>query len=119
MPREKFWKRLKRLLSAPRIDDQASVDGAGAPLTPTDRQLLEELRGEVHRLQFEWADVLDKINRWASRQAARQRSEVTRALEGADAPAAAAEAPPATNNVAELKAQLRRQAFGNRIGRLG
>jgi hypothetical protein len=90
-------------------------------LEASDRELLELLRRDVQTLRFEWADVLDKINRWASRQAARQKNDTLRALELE--PPAAEEAAPASGpapgqSTAELKAQLRRKAYGLR-GRAG
>jgi hypothetical protein len=91
-------------------------------LPPSDRELLEQLRHDVQAIRFEWADVLDKINRWASRQAARTKNDTLRALEleqspGEEAPAQAA-GPAAGQSTAELKAQLRRKAYGLR-GRTG
>jgi hypothetical protein len=109
-----LWKRLRTALIGPRREDRQPVE-----LPPSDKELLAELRREVGSLRFEWADVLDKINRWASRQAARTRNDTLRALElepaGEEAPAPA---PAAGQNLAELKAQLRHKAFGLR-GRTG
>jgi len=58
-----------------------------APPTPPDpslrelvlitRQELTELKTDLQGIRMEWADTLSKINRWAAKEAARQR----RALE--------------------------------------
>lgn len=37
---------------------------------------VEACAGEVRRLRTEWVDVLDKINAWAAREAARSRRSI-------------------------------------------
>jgi hypothetical protein len=80
---------------------------------------LSQLTADVAGLRLEWAEILDKINRWASRQAARDRRRASAELDGLeiaeDAPGDAnggedgVEVGPAGNAAqrAALKAHLR------------
>lgn len=57
------------------------------PPDPTLRELViqlsstvGELKAELASIRFEWAEVLDKINRWSAREAARRRRDVGASL---------------------------------------
>lgn len=103
---------LKRLLNGRQRPEPAPAEA----LAPSALEQLAQLQRDVQAIRFEWADTLDKINRWASRQAARQRLDTHRALESdATEQLQLPEAAP-SNNIADLKAQLRRQAFQRRTG---
>lgn len=60
---------------------------------------LSQLSADLAGLRLEWAEVLDKINRWASRQAARERRRAAVVLDelGQDGQEIAEDAPGATN----------------------
>jgi hypothetical protein len=55
---------------------------------------LSQLTSDDAGLRLEWAEILDKINRWASRQAARDRRRAGSQLDGLEI---AEDAPGATN----------------------
>lgn len=89
--------------------------GADTPLAVK----VSQLEGELAGIRLEWAEVLDKINRWASRQAARERQRAVRELGNlAEAPETHEDAPGPTNggesgsmaDRASAKAQLRARA---------
>lgn len=115
-----LWKRLRIALNAPLSHEQGIPEGAGSvvelpepePLSASDREVLDALVAEVKQLRIEWAETLDKVNRWASRQAARQRKELHANLDAAmaDEPAAAA----LPSQPADVKAELRRRFFARR-----
>jgi hypothetical protein len=59
---------------------------------------LSQLESDLAGLRLEWAEVLDKLNRWASRQSARERRRAVAQLdELGDGPEIAQEAAGATN----------------------
>lgn len=77
---------------------------------------LSKLEGQLTTLRMEWAEVLDKINAWASRQAARDRRAAGKALEASlndDPPADGVQGTPPTGPVS--KDELRRRAFGGSL----
>lgn len=61
---------------------------------------------EMSAISLSWAETLDKINRWAGRQAARHRRDIDAALQESPGPAEQ-ESP-----MHETKAQLRRRLMG-------
>lgn len=74
-------------------------------LTVTDlRGKIEQQNSEMATLRLEWADTLDRIQRWASRQGARHRRDIEAAL---------TEHPQASAPAAESKDELRRRVFSN------
>jgi len=86
--------------------------------TPLHTQV-QLLATELASLRLEWAEVLDKINRWASRQAARERQRAVRELSAmSDDQETLQEAQGPTNDAgmgsqadrATIKAQLRARA---------
>jgi hypothetical protein len=98
--------------------------GAPLPTTPADAGgAAFATQGDLEVLRLEWAEVLDKLARWTSRQAARERrrveSDLNQLAEGSealqDAPGdpngggPGVDAPPSLNGPqrAALKAQLR------------
>lgn len=114
-----LWNRLKTALAAPPDDAEqlAQLPPAPAieaePLPPSERELLDEVVREMGQMRIEWAETLDKINRWASRQAARQRKEINQNL---DAITSAAEhEATAPSNAPVDKSELRRRAFALRV----
>lgn len=60
---------------------------------------LSQLTSDLAGIRLEWAEVLDKLNRWASRQSARERRRTVAQLDGltGDGPEVAEDAPGATN----------------------
>jgi hypothetical protein len=60
---------------------------------------LSHLTADVAALRLEWSEVLDKLNRWAKRQTARDRRQVHGQLDelGQEGPEIAEDAPGATN----------------------
>jgi hypothetical protein len=60
---------------------------------------LSQLTSDLAGLRLEWAEVLDKLNRWASRQSARERRRAVAQLDhlSGDGPEVAEDAPGATN----------------------
>jgi hypothetical protein len=88
-----------------------------------------ELEARESQLQLAWGETLDKLGRWASKQAARERRRVDRDLDqlAADGPETLQDAPGDTNgggpvvqvggsDRVAIKAQLRRQAAQLRFG---
>lgn len=60
---------------------------------------LSQLTSDLAGLRLEWAEVLDKLNRWASRQSARERRRAVAQLDqlSGDGPEIAEDASGATN----------------------
>jgi hypothetical protein len=89
-----------------------------APLSEPVEAQLATLRAKMTALETEWADTLDKIQRWTARENARKRRAAARALEGEgsdspDAPEGLTEAGnghPVSRkgHLRQLAAQLRR-----------
>ena len=83
---------------------------------PTLRELVSRLNHDVSGLQselaairFEWAEVLDKINRWSAREAARRRRDVNAALSD-QRPQGDPDPAPAGDRAGESKLALWRKA---------
>lgn len=100
----------------PPPDDDAIASSIQAQLS----QLTSDLAG----LRLEWAEVLDKLNRWASRQSARERRRAVAQLDqlSGDGPEIAEDAPGATNgqeqgNGAHLDRSAAKAALRARITR--
>jgi hypothetical protein len=105
---------LKRPPESLRIDDRPGGDPGPLPeasLSQTDREALAQLADEFQRMRLEWAEVLDKVNRWAGRQAARQRKEL---LDNLDTASADDHEAPAVMNGRASKDDLRRQFAASR-----
>lgn len=113
---------------APELVETASEDApeptiADDPSLLPDRQRMLALEGDVAQLRLEWAETLDKLSNWASRQAARDRKVFGKQL-AADpeesrelAPMSQAESTGAAPTKQELRArlaQLQRKAIGGR-----
>lgn len=89
-----------------------------APTTATDPTLRElvshlshdvsELKSELANIRFEWAEVLDKINRWSAREATRRRRDTMRALSD-DPPQATQEPASGADRAAQSKLELWRK----------
>lgn len=90
-----------------------------APPGLTER--VERLEYELQQLRLEWADTMDKINRWAARQAARDRHALQRLAEAGSEGGEGSGSTPAPNGAlngaqtreqqkAALRAQLLRRA---------
>lgn len=62
---------------APGLDADAPDDEPGSV-----QAQLSQLTSDLAGLRLEWAEVLDKINRWASRQSARERRRAVAQLDG-------------------------------------
>jgi hypothetical protein len=70
---------------------------------------VSELKSELASIRFEWAEVLDKINRWSAREATRRRRDTMRAL--SDEPAQAVPDPaPTEDRGSQAKLELWRKA---------
>lgn len=82
---------------------------------PTLRELVShlshdvsELKSELASIRFEWAEVLDKINRWSAREATRRRRDTLRAL--SDEPQQAVPDPaPTGDRASQAKLELWRK----------
>lgn len=59
---------------APAASETSDLPPDGGPVT------LPELERRISLLEQDWAEVLDKINRWFAREAARKRGELSKAL---------------------------------------
>jgi hypothetical protein len=70
------------------------------------------MTADVKLLRIEWAEVLDKIGRWASRQSGRLAKQAKENIDAAaeDAPGATISDPLATGRHSFTKADLRRLA---------
>lgn len=83
---------------------------------PTLRELVShlshdvsELKSELASIRFEWAEVLDKINRWSAREATRRRRDTMRALSD-DQPQAVPDPVSPEDRAAQRKLELWRKA---------
>jgi len=85
---------LRRLLGA----DRPQTEQVAAPLTQADLdRTLARLTNDLADLRLQWAEILDKIQRWASRQAKRDALDTKRRLESLeprDQPPGEQEVPP-------------------------
>lgn len=81
---------------------------------------LTDMTASTGLLRVEWAEVLDKINRWASRQSGRLSRQAKAALDAAETAEDAPQAPigggPGSGRPATSKAELRRLAAMRRTG---
>lgn len=59
-------------------DAPGTTIGTFAALT----EQVSQLRSEVGALQQEWAETLERLNRWGKRQAARERKDLHATLDG-------------------------------------
>jgi hypothetical protein len=79
---------------------------------------LEASVTKLSQLPIEWAEVLDKVNRWASREAQRQRRELQAAIDlsqhgqEVETMPNGEPIPPVAATKAELWARLRKQQTG-------
>lgn len=89
------WNRQRTPSEQPQDAPSAALSTQIAELTAQVSQLTSDLAG----IRLEWAETLDKLNRWSSRQSARQRRETHQNLDhlAADGPEDAEDAPGATN----------------------
>lgn len=114
----------------PRNRQETPSDAPATPIEFVPAELadlqaqLSQLTADLAGLRLEWAEVLDKINRWASRQAARERRRVNVELDhlGENGSEIAEDAPGATNGHAPApgtpEARLAaKQALRSRIRR--
>jgi len=73
---------------------------------------VSELKSELASIRFEWAEVLDKINRWSAREATRRRRDVTAALSD-DRQLAVPDPAQADDHGSQAKLALWRKATGS------
>lgn len=101
------FKRARRTPDAP-------AAASTAQLIQSVSEELGSLRAELSSIRMEWAEVLDKINRWSAREAARRRRDVNASLSADLEPVGVEMAPNGDRSAqghADAKNELRRRAF--------
>jgi|GEM_PF-4652488 len=109
------WNRSQEPAAPPSPTDGPALRALEARMLAVEQQL-SGLTGSLGLIRVEWAEVLDKINRWASRQAGRLSKQ---AKDNIEAAGESQDAPGSTNGqgggVGRLtKADLRRLAYERR-----
>lgn len=75
-------RRLRRLFDSDLASEMARAPLLPSPLSQDDLdRAIGQIRGDVADLKLQWAEILDKIQRWASRQAKRDALDLKRRLE--------------------------------------
>lgn len=102
-----------------RQNRQEAPEQGAEEVEPSLVQRIDQVEAQMRALLLEWADVMDKINRWAARTAARERhalaklaSEPEEAPTGTDVPAPMQVSPDEQRRQqkAALRARMRRGA---------
>lgn len=105
---------LRKWLERAPTASQGTQEATNPPQLADLERAISDLTTRLNAIQYEWAEVLDKINHWAARQAARDRRAAMAALESPRSDEGGDGGPhtqPSDESPADRKLALRRRVF--------